>query len=59
MLRRINKDRAGLKRGNMNIHYENMKKKYKKLCINSEELLYDDGGELLLEPKYNWVKIYF
>lgn len=57
--RRINKDRVGLKRGEMNVHYENMKKKYKKLSINSEELLYDDGGELLLEPKYNWVKIYF
>jgi hypothetical protein len=57
--RRINKDRAGLRRGNLNVHYDNMKKNYEKLQIPSENLIFDDGGELSLVRKFDWTKVYF
>ena len=57
--KRIYKDRAGLKRGELNVHYENMKQKIDKLQIPSKNLIYDDGGELSLEEKFDWKKIYF
>lgn len=56
---RINRDRAGLKRGQLNVHYENMKKNYERLQISSNKLNFDDGGELSLEADFDWNKIYF
>jgi hypothetical protein len=56
--KRLDSDRAGLKRGNMNIHYDNMKKHRNKLSISSDKLYYDDGGELILTPKFDWWEIY-
>jgi hypothetical protein len=59
MLKRINVDRAGLKRGNMNVHYENMKQALEKLSIRSEDLIYDDGKDLNHTEKFSWDGIYF
>ncbi|HMK94378.1 MAG TPA: glycosyltransferase family 2 protein [Candidatus Limnocylindrales bacterium] len=59
MLRRINKDRANLQRGEMNFHYNNMKKDLSKLIIKPEQLLSDDGvSDLKHRAKYNWREIY-
>lgn len=59
MLSRLMRDRAGLRRGGNNYHYENMKLHIERLEIGSEQLHYDDGrSELNPEPLFNWRSIY-
>jgi glycosyltransferase involved in cell wall biosynthesis len=59
MLDRIYRDRAGIRRGNSNYHYENLKLNVDRLEIAPEQLHYDDGvSELNLEPIFNWRTIY-
>jgi hypothetical protein len=59
MKRRLNKDRADIRRGSSNIHYQNMQKRQEDLLISSDRLHHDHGGELDHESKFNWEKIYF
>jgi glycosyltransferase involved in cell wall biosynthesis len=59
MMKRIEKDRAGLRRGKKNVHYSNMKKVRDKLEIQASQLYYDDGGELDDSVKFDWDQIYF
>ena len=59
MLARILRDRAGLRRGDSNYHYDNMKLNMDRLEIAPEQLHYDDGrSELNPEPIFNWRSIY-
>jgi glycosyltransferase involved in cell wall biosynthesis len=59
MVRRLNKDRAGLSRQGNNWHYENMKTHLDKLLIPASSLHYDDGqSELDPDPIFNWRAIY-
>jgi len=74
MIRRINKDRAGLQRGNSNFHYNNMAKGLDNKGTNPDNnmaaglarlmippgLLHFDNGISDLDPtgKYNWRDIY-
>jgi len=58
MMRRLNKDRAGLQRKGNNYHYDNMKKNFLKMCLRPEQLHYDDGGELKPDVKFDWKEIY-
>jgi hypothetical protein len=59
MLARILRDRAGLRRGDSNYHYDNMKLNIDRLEIAPEQLHYDDGrSELNPEPIFNWRSIY-
>jgi hypothetical protein len=59
MQRRLAVDRAGLQRGPVNHHYENMKSKQPALHIQASELHYDDGAaELDRAMKFNWTDIY-
>jgi Glycosyl transferase family 2 len=58
MLRRIGRDRAGLRRGESNYHYDNMSSWRERLRIPPEALHYDDGGELDPDPIFNWRDIY-
>jgi glycosyltransferase involved in cell wall biosynthesis len=59
MLDRIYRDRAGLRRGDSNYHYENLKLNIDRLEIAPEQLHYDDGvSDLNLEPIFNWRTIY-
>ncbi|MFT4063186.1 hypothetical protein [Paraburkholderia sp.] len=57
--RRLDKDRADLRRGNANFHYDNMKKNRNVLHIDASMLHFDDGkSELSVEPKFNWRNVY-
>jgi glycosyltransferase involved in cell wall biosynthesis len=58
MRRRIDLDRSDLQRSGNNYHYENMKRRRDLLTIAPEQLHFDDGGELSLEPIFNWRTIY-
>ena len=59
MIRRIQKDRAGLQREGSNYHYNNMAAEMSKLIISPEKLHVDDGiHELNPESKFNWRDIY-
>ncbi|MFH1288577.1 MAG: glycosyltransferase family A protein [bacterium] len=59
MLKRINKDREGLKRGKSNVHYENMKVNIMKLYIKANQLHYDNGiNDLKNEVIFNWRDVY-
>jgi hypothetical protein len=59
MRRRIFHDRAELRRGNLNFHYENMASRTESLRIPASALHYDDGlAELDPEPIFDWRKIY-
>lgn len=59
MARRILKDRAGLRRGDANYHYDNMKEILGQFEIKAENLHLDDGiSDLDHSPKFNWRTIY-
>ncbi|HEX6460187.1 MAG TPA: glycosyltransferase family 2 protein [Thermoleophilaceae bacterium] len=56
---RVLRDRAGLRRGNMNFHYENMKLHPESLRIPGSALHVDDGvSDLNPEPIFEWQRIY-
>ncbi len=59
LLSRVMRDRAGLRRGDCNFHYDNMKARLNVLEISPEDLHYDDQcSELNPEPIFNWRRIY-
>ena len=59
MRRRVLSDRAALRRGSMNFHYENMAARLEGLEIPATALHYDDGfSELDPEPVFDWSQIY-
>jgi hypothetical protein len=59
MMRRIREDRAGLRRGTQNVHYENMAQRAELLEIRPEQLHCDDGrSELNPDPIFDWWSIY-
>jgi glycosyltransferase involved in cell wall biosynthesis len=58
MLRRLQHDRAGLRRGGSNYHYDNMSSWPERLVIPPEKLHFDDGGELDPSPIFDWRSIY-
>ncbi len=59
MLARLLKDRAELRRGGDNYHYDNMKLNMDRLTISPDCLHYDDGhAELDPTPAFNWRSIY-
>jgi glycosyltransferase involved in cell wall biosynthesis len=59
MLARLLKDRANLRRGGHNYHYENMKLNIERMTIAAEELHYDDGfSDLDASPIFNWRSVY-
>jgi hypothetical protein len=56
---RVLRDRAGLRRGNLNFHYENMCRRLDALGIPATSLHRDDGvSELNPEPIFDWRQIY-
>lgn len=55
---RIARDRAGLRRGDANFHYDNMAQWRERLTIAPDALHVDDGGELNLEQVFDWRSIY-
>jgi glycosyltransferase involved in cell wall biosynthesis len=58
MTRRLAVDRAGLRRGGANFHYDNMSAWPDRLAIPPEKLHFDDGGELDPSVIFNWRSIY-
>ncbi|HYA44027.1 MAG TPA: hypothetical protein VED59_00350, partial [Acidimicrobiales bacterium] len=58
MWRRIDSDRAGLRRGPSNYHYENMGSWPERLHIEPDKLHFDRGGELDPTPVFDWRTIY-
>ena len=59
MRARVLRDRAGLRRGNLNVHYEHMREHFESLEIPARALHYDDGSsELNPEPIFDWKRIY-
>jgi hypothetical protein len=58
MARRLERDRAGLRRGQSNLHYEIMKAHPERLMLLPEQLHYDSGGELNPEVVLDWDQIY-
>jgi glycosyltransferase involved in cell wall biosynthesis len=58
MLRRLSRDRAGLHRQGSNYHYDNMSAWPSRLTIEPSRLHVDDGGELNLDPIFDWRSIY-
>jgi glycosyltransferase involved in cell wall biosynthesis len=59
MRARVLRDRAELRRGNLNFHYENMAQRMDSLRIPASALHHDDGvSELDLEPIFDWSTIY-
>ncbi len=59
MVRRINKDRVDLQRGNMNFHYNNMKGNIPKMMLKPDQLHEDDGkSNLNPQLKFSWREIY-
>ena len=58
-LLRIERDRAGLRRGGANFHYENMAKWKERLDIPAGELHWDDGqSDLKTDCIFDWRTIY-
>jgi glycosyltransferase involved in cell wall biosynthesis len=56
---RLLRDRAGLRRGNLNFHYENMGRRPESLRIPADSLHYDDGiSELDPTPVFDWRTVY-
>jgi glycosyltransferase involved in cell wall biosynthesis len=59
MRARVLRDRAGLRRGRLNFHYENMRRRLDSLQIPAAALHIDDSvGELDPEPIFDWGQIY-
>jgi glycosyltransferase involved in cell wall biosynthesis len=59
MIKRLDKDRAGLERHGNNWHYNHMKSIFDKLLIPASTLHFDDGkAELNPDPVFNWRAIY-
>ncbi len=59
MLARLLRDRASLRRGGDNYHYDNMKLNVDRLTIRPDQLHYDDGlSDLDPSPAFNWRSIY-
>lgn len=59
MVRRLAVDRAGLRRGGSNFHYDNMSSWPERLVIPADRLHYDDGrAELDPATIFDWVSIY-
>jgi Glycosyl transferase family 2 len=58
MWRRLERDRAGLRRGASNFHYDNMKTWPERLVIPPDAMHLDDGSELDLDPIFDWRTIY-
>jgi glycosyltransferase involved in cell wall biosynthesis len=58
MRRRLEIDRAGLRRGPSNYHYENMASWPERLVIPPDKLHFDGGGELDPTPVFDWRTIY-
>jgi glycosyltransferase involved in cell wall biosynthesis len=59
MRARILRDRAGMRRGNLNFHYENMARRPDSLRIPAAALHFDDGvSDLNPEPIFDWRAIY-
>jgi glycosyltransferase involved in cell wall biosynthesis len=59
MRARVLRDRAELRRGNLNFHYENMARSPESLRIPASALHYDDGiSELDPEPVFDWRTVY-
>ena len=59
MARRLEVDRAGLRRGGSNYHYDNMSSWPERLIISPERLHLDDGiRELDPSPIFDWRTIY-
>ena len=58
MARRLEVDRAGLRRGGSNYHYDNMSSWPERLVISPEKLHVDDGGELDPSLIFDWRSIY-
>jgi glycosyltransferase involved in cell wall biosynthesis len=60
MRARVLRDRAGLRRGEMNVHYENMRNNLDSLRIPAEALHFDDGmTDLDPDPIFDWRQIYW
>jgi glycosyltransferase involved in cell wall biosynthesis len=56
---RLGGDRAGLRRGNLNFHYDNMSRRPESLRIPAETLHLDDGvSELDPNPVFDWRTVY-
>jgi glycosyltransferase involved in cell wall biosynthesis len=59
MRARLFRDRASLRRGNLNVHYEHMREQLESLRIPADALHYDDGvSDLNPEPIFDWRAIY-
>lgn len=58
MERRLEVDRAGLRRGNSNFHYDNMSSWRERLVIEPGQLHLDDGEELDASPIFDWRTVY-
>jgi hypothetical protein len=59
MERRLNVDRAGLQRGHLNCHYENMRAAAERLRIPPSALHFDDGrAELVADQRFDWRSVY-
>jgi glycosyltransferase involved in cell wall biosynthesis len=58
MRRRLAVDRAGLRRGGSNYHYDNMSSWPERLAIRPEQLHCDRGGELDPTPVFDWRSVY-
>ena len=59
MVTRVTKDRAGLRRGTANYHYENMAQILGKFVVRPEDLHLDDGvSDLDPSPAFNWRDVY-
>jgi hypothetical protein len=59
MARRLEVDRAGLRRGGSNYHYDNMSSWRERLIISPEKLHLDDGkSELDPSPIFDWRTVY-
>jgi hypothetical protein len=58
MIRRIEVDRADLRRGEANYHYEKMGAWPERLRIAPESLHVDHGGELVQDAVFDWRHVY-
>jgi hypothetical protein len=58
MERRLQVDRAGLRRGGANYHYDNMSSWPERLVVRPEKLHVDNGGELNPSITFDWRSIY-
>jgi glycosyltransferase involved in cell wall biosynthesis len=58
MRRRLEVDRAGLRRGGTNYHYDNMSSWPERLVVRPDQLHFDDGGELDPSAVFDWRSVY-